>query len=90
MVPRRPKYTIEMLEEAARESLSVSELGRPYRCEGCGLGPEWNAKPLVLHNDHVNGLHHDYSAGNLRFLCPNCHAQTETFGTLNRAYAGVA
>jgi predicted RNA-binding Zn-ribbon protein involved in translation (DUF1610 family) len=149
-MPRRPKYTAEMLEEAVRESLSVSELmvrlglrlsggghshikrrlaalgvdtshflgrrsnsgsrhsggpakkapdewlvlrapdqpvvraehvrralqqlGRPYRCEGCGLGPEWNGRPLVLHIDHINGLHHDYTARNLRFLCPNCHS----------------
>ena len=140
MVPRRPKYTTEMLEEAARECLSISELmvklglrlsggghshikrrlaalgietshflgsransgsrhsggpakkapeewlvlraphqppvraerirralqqlGRPYMCEGCGLGPEWNAKALVLHIDHCNGLHHDYTAAN--------------------------
>jgi predicted RNA-binding Zn-ribbon protein involved in translation (DUF1610 family) len=166
LMPRRPKYTTEMLEQAARESLSISELmvrlglrlsggghshikrrltalgietshflgsrtnsgirhtggpakkaphewlvlrsphqpalraehvrralqqlGRPYRCEGCGLGPEWNGRPLVLHVDHINDLHHDYTAENLRFLCPNCHAQAKTFGTLNRAYAEVA
>lgn len=50
----------------------------PYRC-GCGLTDNWQGKPLVLQLDHINGINNDNRLENLRFLCPNCHSQTETF-----------
>ena len=50
------------------------------KCECCGIGPEWNGKPLVLQLDHINGDHNDNRLENLQILCPNCHTQTETFG----------
>lgn len=49
-------------------------------CDACGLKPFWNGKPLRLHLDHINGKHTDNRIENLRFLCPNCHNQTETWG----------
>ncbi|QZE11799.1 hypothetical protein SEA_FRANCOB_241 [Streptomyces phage Francob] len=54
-----------------------------YVCE-CGQGPEWNGKPLVLQLDHINGDAYDNRLENLRFLCPNCHTQTDTFCGRNR------
>ena len=45
----------------------------------CAMSGEWNGKQLTLELDHINGDHHDNRLTNLRFLCPNCHAQTETF-----------
>lgn len=54
----------------------------PYLCE-CGQGPEWNSKVLTLQLDHINGNPADNRLENLRFLCPNCHTQTETFGSRN-------
>ncbi|GAA1809788.1 hypothetical protein GCM10009749_17860 [Agromyces neolithicus] len=47
-------------------------------CVACGLGPEWNGKPLTLELDHVDGDRLNNELANLRLLCPNCHAQTET------------
>ncbi|MFJ2867325.1 HNH endonuclease signature motif containing protein [Kitasatospora sp. NPDC087314] len=58
---------------------ALSELGRPELCEGCGTGPEWQGRPLTLEVDHVNGDWSDSRPGNLRLLCPNCHAVTPTY-----------
>lgn len=49
-----------------------------YICSECGLEPFWNGKPLTLHLDHINGIKGDNRFENLRFLCPNCHDQTDT------------
>ena len=48
-------------------------------CSDCGIGPEYNNKPLTLQVDHVNGSNEDNRMENLRLLCPNCHSQTDTF-----------
>ena len=62
--------------ETARKQL----LRIDYRCVFCGLGSEWNGKPIVLHMDHVDGNRKNNKKENLRWLCPNCHSQTETYG----------
>lgn len=54
------------------------------RCSECGIGPKWNGVSLVLQCDHINGDNSDQNIENLRFLCPNCHSQTDTFGGRNR------
>jgi 5-methylcytosine-specific restriction endonuclease McrA len=55
----------------------------PYECAMCGNKGEWQGKELRLQVDHKNGDHNDNQLHNLRFLCPNCHAQTDTFGGKN-------
>jgi Zn finger protein HypA/HybF involved in hydrogenase expression len=52
---------------------------KKYECEACKLSDNWNNKLLVLQLDHINGNSDDNRIENLRFLCPNCHSQTETF-----------
>lgn len=52
-----------------------------YRCELCGNNGYWNNKELKLQVDHRNGVNNDNRIENLRWICPNCHTQTETFGT---------
>jgi 5-methylcytosine-specific restriction endonuclease McrA len=55
----------------------------PYKCAICGI-IEWQGKTLSLELDHVNGENNDNRIENLRFLCPNCHSQTDTYGSRNQ------
>ena len=58
------------------------EKGWTYQCAWCGIA-DWRGQRLVLHLDHINGIHNDNRLQNLRLLCPNCHSQTDTYS--NRA-----
>jgi endogenous inhibitor of DNA gyrase (YacG/DUF329 family) len=49
-------------------------------CSSCGIGSEWNSRPLTLQLDHIDGNSDNNELSNLRILCPNCHSQTETYG----------
>lgn len=55
----------------------------PYKCAICGC-VEWQGKTLSLELDHINGINNDNRLENLRFLCPNCHSQTTTYGSRNQ------
>jgi HNH endonuclease len=67
-------------EKAYKLRRAMIETGIPYRCTLCGMEAVWNGKPLMLMVDHINGNRYDNRGENLRFLCPNCHSQTPTFG----------
>lgn len=56
-----------------------------YECSECGNIGEWNNLPLTLQLDHINGVSNDHRIENLRFLCPNCHAQTENYAGKNKS-----
>ena len=62
------------------------KLGWEYKCmeSDCQL-VTWKGKFLRLHLDHKNGRNNDNRFENLRFLCPNCHQQTPTWGNKKRA-----
>ena len=55
----------------------------PYQCQECGNKGIWRNKQIALQLDHINGINNDNRLENLRFLCPNCHAATETFAGKN-------
>lgn len=58
---------------------------KTYACEVCGIS-EWLNKPLSLQLDHINGINTDNRLENLRFICPNCHSQTDTFSGRNATW----
>ncbi len=72
---RRPSR--DHLHRALQEKLV------PYLCQECGVGDRWQGKRLVLEIDHVNGERLDNRLANLRYLCPSCHSQTDSFGRRN-------
>lgn len=57
----------------------ISEKLLDYRCNLCENIGKWNNKPITLQLDHINGIYNDNRIENLRFLCPNCHSQTENY-----------
>ncbi len=61
------------------------ESGIAYECACCGQGPDWCGEKLTLQIDHIDGDWSNNQRENVRFLCPNCHSQTATYCTRNRA-----
>ncbi|MCU1691541.1 MAG: hypothetical protein JWM64_632 [Frankiales bacterium] len=96
-LPPRGRPLEELLRRGSR--ISSSSLRRRLlkeglldaSCRSCGL-TLWQGRPVPLELDHVNGDNTDNRLENLRLLCPNCHALTDTYRGRNvgRApYAGV-
>ena len=85
MVTHR-KYTEEILEDAVLQSTSVAGVLRHL-----GVRPTGGAHAHISRTiksfgidtshfrDHLNGEYLDNTLENLRFLCPNCHRQTDNF-----------
>jgi hypothetical protein len=55
-----------------------------YKCSICGQEPFWNGKELTLTLDHINGINNDDRLENLRWVCPNCDRQLDTFAGKNK------
>lgn len=59
-----------------------------YKCSICGQEPFWNNKPLTLTLDHIDGNNTNDVLSNLRWVCPNCDRQLDTFGSKNKRQFG--
>jgi predicted RNA-binding Zn-ribbon protein involved in translation (DUF1610 family) len=63
---------------------AMIESGTPYKCATCGCDGTWQGLPLTLEVDHIDGDYLNNTLENLRFLCPNCHRQTDNFAGRSR------
>ncbi|MFF2778249.1 HNH endonuclease signature motif containing protein [Streptomyces sp. NPDC058052] len=83
--PTRPAAEILVKHSGRRRTRThllrraLREVGTPQECAECGTGPEWLGEPITLEIDHVDGDWSDDRRENLRLLCPNCHAATDTW-----------
>lgn len=56
-----------------------------YKCSNCGCDGHWQDGIISLEIDHIDGDNKNNEISNLRYLCPNCHALTETYRGKNKA-----
>lgn len=62
--------------DRSRKRRLIEELG--HRCKVCE-NTEWMSKQIPIEIDHIDGNPENNEKENLRLICPNCHAQTETY-----------
>jgi RNase P subunit RPR2 len=60
----------------------IEEGLKKEQCEHC-KNTMWNGKKIPLELHHCNGNAKDNRLKNLVLLCPNCHAQTQTYRAKN-------
>lgn len=56
-----------------------------YKCQNCGCDGHWRDGIIALEIDHIDGNNTNNTIENLRYLCPNCHALTNTYRGRNKA-----
>ena len=82
--------TKQLIEEGLVTTNSLKSLYRyvterdGYRCSCCGI-ENWMGEKISLDLDHIDGNNKNNFPNNLRFLCPNCHRQTPTWGNKHRS-----
>jgi len=83
------RIRLEKYERSSWEELPLPEKRRRILsdqngcCLFCNIN-EWQGKNIVLALDHIDGNNKNNARENLRFLCPNCHSQTPTWGFKKR------
>lgn len=57
---------------------------RGDRCEECGYDKKRKDGASIIQMDHIDGNCTNNVKENLKLLCPNCHAHTDTYGARNK------
>lgn len=60
------------------------KLMRGDACELCGFDKKCPDGSSIIQMDHIDGNYMNNHLDNLRLLCPNCHAMTDTYGSKNK------
>ena len=85
--PRRPieEYLVngKYIQSNNLKKRLLSEGIKEHKCEMCDI-TEWNDQPTPIELDHIDGNRYNNTIENLRILCPNCHAQTDTYRGKNK------
>lgn len=68
------KIRIKLLREGYKQA----------QCECC-KNTEWLGHPIPLEVHHIDGNRHNNVLSNFQLLCPNCHAQTDSYRGKNSA-----
>lgn len=87
-LPKRQPLETYLVENRLVQSNSlkkrlIKEGVKEHKCEMCGI-TEWNGQPTPIELDHIDGNRYNNTIENLRLLCPNCHAQTDTYRGRNK------
>jgi len=77
---RKEKKFEDLKKDLSRKLWLIDERGR--KCEVCSI-TEWMGQQTPITLDHIDGNPGNNDKSNLRLLCPNCHAQTDTFCAKN-------
>lgn len=88
----REKYTLEevfcqnspVTQKVLRGYIERHQL-IPYVCDVCGCNGQWQNGEISLEIDHKDGDNSNNTLNNLHYLCPNCHALTDTYRGRNKA-----
>lgn len=72
-------FVENVLRHNADTKKRMLAMGIENECKVCGLENSWNGLPLSLQLDHIDGDRTNNLLSNLRFICPNCHTQTNTY-----------
>lgn len=63
-----------------RRYLLEKQKGECLKCSNSS----WMGQPMPLELEHVDGNYMNNTPQNVCLLCPNCHAQTQTYGSKNK------
>lgn len=56
---------------------------KKHECEKC-MRTTWMGEPIPLELHHIDGNRRNNSITNLVLICPNCHAQTDSYRGKNK------
>lgn len=83
------RYGSPMTSHLLKKRL-IQEGLKERKCEVCST-EVWNEKPVPIELHHIDGDRKNNELNNLQILCPNCHAQTDSYRgkKLNKKYTLV-